>query len=103
MVLEMINETLLVVFMYIGLSSSVLYEIPETQWTIGYVAICHSGFIILANLALMVMHGLKSLSDFCKKKRAAAKALKAKKLAQESLAFANSQSTGLESFKKTKF
>ena len=30
MVLEMINETLLVVFMYIGLSSSVLYDIPET-------------------------------------------------------------------------
>ena len=76
MTLEMINESLLIMLMYIGLASDFYYDVPETQWTIGYIAIFQSGSIILTNLALMVMHGLKSLSAYFKKKRAEARARK---------------------------
>ena len=54
--LEMMNETLLTVLMYVGLSSSTvaIVNTPETQWTIGYIAIGVSSFMIAINLLLML-------------------------------------------------
>ena len=56
----MINETLLIVIMYIGFSSSTaaIVDTPETQWVIGYIAIGTSGLMIAINLFLMLFQGL---------------------------------------------
>ena len=74
--LELINEIQLIVLMYIGLSSSIaaLVGSIEMQWIIGYFSVSLSCLIIVVNLFFMLMHGLRSLSTHCKKKKAANKA-----------------------------
>ena len=41
MTLELINETQIIILMYIGLSSSAaaIVGFPEKQWIIGYIAV----------------------------------------------------------------
>lgn len=61
MVLELINETQIIILMYIGLSSSAaaIAGSPDIQWIIGYIAVGQSGFIIAVNLFLMMKYGFR--------------------------------------------